>query len=241
MLLLFISCSSDSTVSQNEDSAPKKSTRIIDFSGYEWVVRDTKNKKQGPGPNFFDDSENNVWVDTQGRLHLKIIKKGDDWYCAEVTLRKSYGYKQYVFYISSQMDSLDKNIVGGLFTYKNDSEEIDIEFSRWGKSENQNAQFAVQPSNHTGNKVRFKWGGPNSAKSTHFIQWKENSIHFSSFSGHTLNPKKEKIIQDWTYSGNDIPKENEERLKINFWLFKGMAPSNKKEAEMIIDHIEILD
>ena len=122
ILLAISSCSSpkDENIQPNEPI-----TRIINFSGYEWIVRTSDDAKQGPGPNLFSDSEDNVWVDNEGRLHLKIVQKGGHWYCAGVTLRLSQGYKKYVFYVASRVDQLDENVVGGLFTYKNDNEEID--------------------------------------------------------------------------------------------------------------------
>lgn len=39
-------------------------SRLIGFGGYDWCVK-RSNRKVGPGPNYFSDSTNNVWVDTQ--------------------------------------------------------------------------------------------------------------------------------------------------------------------------------
>tara|TARA_R110002096_G_scaffold436064_1_gene666703 strand:- start:2549 stop:3214 length:666 start_codon:yes stop_codon:yes gene_type:complete len=214
-------------------------TRIINFSGFEWVVRTSEDAKQGPGPNLFSDSEDNVWVDDDGRLHLKIVRKGGNWYCSGITLRQSQGYKKYVFYVASRVDQLDENVVGGLFTYKNDDEEIDIEFSKWSKSENQDSQFAIQPSFKAGNKTRYDLN-LKSDLSTHFFDWQAGSIQFGSYYGHTLEANAEDVISTWTYTGSDIPPENNERLKLNLWLFRGNAPTNNQPAEMIIDRVEIL-
>lgn len=215
------------------------STRIINFSGYEWVVRTSEEAKQGPGPNLFSDSEDNVWVDSQGKLHLKVVQKDGNWYCSGVTLRRSFGYKKYIIYLASDVTKLDENVVGGFFTYKNDNEEIDIEFSRWSITNNQNTQFAVQPSFLAGNKVRFDMDS-NTDLSTHFFNWQPDKIEFGSYKGHTLNPTNENVISTWTYTGKNIPPENDERLKINLWLFRGNSPTDKKPAEMIINRIEVL-
>src|SRR5436305_806293 len=64
--------------------------RTISFSGYTWAVK-ASTGRVGPGPNYFSDSTNNVWVDTQGRLHLKITKVGGRWNCAEVINQQSLG------------------------------------------------------------------------------------------------------------------------------------------------------
>lgn len=168
-----------------------------------------------------------------------MCKKGGFWYCSGVTLRNSYGYNKYVFYVDSRVDLLNENVVGGLFTYKNDEEEIDIEFSRWSNTQNQDAQFAVQPSYISGNKNRYDLN-LETITSTHFFDWKPNSIDFGSYQGHTLTPETSKVINTWTYTGANIPPDTDERLKINLWLFKGVKPSDNKEAEMIINRVEIL-
>lgn len=235
-VLVFTSCSTDE---DSNEVPPTYSTRVINFSGYEWIVRTSDDKMEGPGPNKFSDSEENVWVDEQGRLHLKIVQRNGYWYCAGVTLKHSQGHKKYVFYVSSRVDQLDENVVGGLFTYKNDDEEIDIEFSKWSNSTNQNAQFALQPAYKIGNKNRFDLN-LKSNLSTHFFDWQANEIEYGSYQGHTLSPENDALINAWTYTGSDIPPENDERLKMNLWLFKGQSPKNAQPAEMIIDRVEIL-
>ena len=59
------------------------SVRWISFSGYDWWVK-TSFGLVGPGPNYFSDSTNNVWLDAQGRLHLRITNRSNQWQCAEV-------------------------------------------------------------------------------------------------------------------------------------------------------------
>lgn len=235
-VLTFSSCSTDE---DNNDDPPTFTTRVINFSGYEWIVRTSDEKKEGPGPNLFSNSEENVWVDDEGRLHLKIAQRNGHWYCGGVTLKHSQGHKKYVFYISSRVDQLDENVVGGLFTYKNDDEEIDIEFSKWSNPTNQNSQFAIQPTANAENKQRYDMDLKTN-RSTHFFDWKVNKIEFGSYQGHTLNPETDAIINAWTYTGSDIPPLNDERLKMNLWLYKGQSPTNAQPAEMIIERVEIL-
>ncbi len=236
LVLVSYSCSK---AQDNEELPVRQQTRIINFSGHEWVVRASDDGKEGPGPNYVSDSEENVWVDDDGRLHLKIVQKGGSWYCSGISLRRSLGYNKYVFYVGSEVGLLDPNVVGGLFTYMNDTEEIDIEFSRWADPASENSQFAVQPSHETGNKVRYDLG-PNSGESTHMFDWQPEKIEFASYRGHTLDPLAEAVIGTWTYTGDDVPPDSNERLKINLWLFRGNPPTDQKEAEMIIDRVEIL-
>ena len=64
--------------------------RLLYFSGHEWWVKSGENL--GPGPNIFSDEAESVHVDEQGSLHLKIVKQGDVYTCAEIFQRKvGYG------------------------------------------------------------------------------------------------------------------------------------------------------
>src|SRR6266568_3108242 len=105
--------------------------RTIEFSGNQWVVKDGGEERRGPGPNYFSSSPENVWVDSQGQLHLKITNRNNRWYCAEVSLEKPLGYGTYEFFVNGRFDQLDPHVVDGLFLYEDDAHEIDIEFGRW--------------------------------------------------------------------------------------------------------------
>ena len=236
VIAILSSCSSSPP---GEDEQVKSTTRVITFSGFEWVVRTTGNGKEGPGPNYFSDSEENVWVDAAGRLHLKIVRTGGLWYCSGISLRRSLGYGKYVFYVSGQISELDQHVVAGLFTYKNDEEEIDIEFSRWSDPNNMDAQFAVQPSHLPGNKVRFNLD-LTGEHSTHAFNWQPEKIDFISLQGHGLAQTASNVIHQWTYTGANIPPDSDERLKINLWLFRGQSPSDMKEQELVIDRVEYI-
>ena len=235
VLLAFVSCKKEA----NTDMSVQQGARIISFAGYDWVVEDSDESTVGPGPNYFSSSEDNVWVDNQGRLHLKIVQRDGKWYCSKVALWNAYGYHKYVFYLDSRVDQLDKNVVAGLFAYLSDEQEIDIEVSKWGKANNDNCQFAVQPSTNAGNKVRFNLPLKDDY-STHFFNWQKDSIEFGSYLGKSLTPPEEDVVKTWTYTGKDIPTSPDLRIKINLWLFKGKFPSDNQDNELIIKDFKIL-
>lgn len=214
------------------------SPRVIRFAGHEWEVRSSAKEKLGPGPNYFSDAEENVWVDDADRLHLRITYRNGRWLCAGLVLLESHSYGRYVFEMGSRTDTLDKNIVGGLFTYKNDTQEIDIEFSKWSVTGNMDAQFAVQPSDRAGNKKRF-YLDQSSNITTHWFNWQKDRIDFASYYGAMADTAAANTIQKWTYTGSNIPPHTDENVKINLWLFKGVPPSNLKEAEMIVSGFKI--
>ena len=203
----------------------------IQFSGYKWAVK--AGDRLGPGPNNFSSTNENVWVDDQDRLHLKITQRDGKWYCAEVVLMQSLGYGNYNFQVSSHVDLLDRNVVGSPFIYRDDTHELDIEFSRWGIEGGPNAQFVVQPHNKPGNREQFSMSLSNDA-STHIIKWMADLMFFRSAQGHDTDPLAGKVIHEWDYIGGDIPIKADEQAHINLWLFSGQTPSDGKEAEMVI-------
>lgn len=233
-----LSCGVKHTVQSSTDRIID-GRRIITFSGYEWVVESSGDRRIGPGNNLFSASTENVWLDKDGRLHLRITNRGGIWYCSKLTMLHSYGYGKYIFQVDSRVDNFDKNVVGGLFTYRNDTEEIDIEFSRWSIDGNMDSQFAIQPSSKAENKRRYflNYSLP---QSTHWFNWQPEHIDFLSYRGHaTGTPEEKDIIQKWSYTGPDNPPDLDERAKINLWLFRGNPPSNDKETEMIISKFSI--
>jgi hypothetical protein len=217
--------------------------RTINFSGYEWKVK-SSNIPVGPGPNLFSESTHNVHIDTRGFLHIKITNNKNGWECAEIILNTSYGYGTYVFTIASEPDSLENEVVLGLFTWDDHPEysnrEIDIEFSRWENPDNMNAQYVVQPWFNQGNMYRFDVRN-NSNISTHSFEWHPDKITFQSYYGaYTTQPSERNIINSWEYKGNDIPLPGNENARINLWLIEGRPPTNAKEIEVVIEEFKFI-
>jgi hypothetical protein len=211
----------------------------IQFAGLTWDVK--TGSGLGPGPNNWSDSAASVWVDAQNQLHLKIRKVNSTWYCAEVTTQQSFGYGTYLFQIASDCNTFDKNVVVGLFTYLDDNNEIDIEFSRWGVANNLAAQYVTQPV-VAGNRERFDLSTAG-VNSTHSFTWLADSIFFQSYCGtHTSLPATpDLLIHNWTYTGADIPPESTEKLHLNLWLVGGSAPSNGQTVEVVIRSVLVTD
>lgn len=202
------------------------------FSGYEWAVK--AGEQLGPGGNDFSSASENVWVDDQGRLHLKITKRDNRWYCAEVQLMDPLGYGDYLFQLASRVDLLDKNIVASPFLYRDTSHELDIEFSRWGVKNDQNAQFVVQPWDTPGNRDRFDLTLTDPL-STHRIDWWPPRVLYQSARGHHTSIPPEDKIHEWVYEGADIPSDDQDLLvHINLWLFNGTAPPDGLEPVIVI-------
>ena len=76
--------------------------------------------------------------------------------------------------------------------------------------------------------------------STHAFEWQPDKIDFVSLQGHGITPTADNLIYQWTYTGADIPRDREERLKINLWLFGGNPPTDLDEQELVIEHVEFI-
>lgn len=209
--------------------------RTVEFSGLTWSVRSGEG---GPGPTRWSDDPGSVWVDKAGRLHLKVRKVGTVWQCAEVTTRASFGYGDYRFQIVGNVEAFDPNVVAGLFTYRDDTHEIDVEFSRWGVAGSPPAQYVVQPGSRPGNVKRFRLGLKGD-ESTHSFAWTEGSVLFESYRGLSDHPRPGQLIERWTCTSPDVPKAGGEKLHINLWLDRGRPPSDGAEVELVVASVTV--
>ena len=123
---------------------------------------------------------------------------------------------------------LPLDVIAGVFIYRDDDDEIDLELGRWGDAGAANAQFVVQPG--TGDRLhRFELpvGG-----STHSIAWAPDSIRFASRAASDS-------IETWTFDGTPRPEPSGAyRLHLNLW-FQG-EHADGAPAELIVDAIQFV-
>lgn len=212
--------------------------RQLTFSGYDWSVK--SGGGLGPGPNCFSRSAENVWVDANCYLHMKVAQRPDQWHSSEIIANGSWGYGTYVFTVESRVDLFDENIVLGLFTWDTHApeynyREIDFEFSRWEDPNNENAQYVVQP-DVSGNKHRFNIDYTGSTEiTTHMMTWRSDAVHFSSYYGEfSLATSAGNTIETWRYTGGNNPPPGGENVRMNLWLIWGNPPVNGHDAEIVI-------
>jgi hypothetical protein len=209
----------------------------IEFGGYTWAVRSGRG---GPGPNVWN--EQNVWLDAETNLHLKISLRDGKWSCAEVTMRRRLGFGRYQFQITGRLDRLDDNVVLGLFSYPTEdvgpdgTHEIDIEFARWGDAKNPMGNYTVwpvvKPLRQGSKSFPFALTGD---QTTHWFIWSRDKVKFRSLQGHREDDGEE--ISTWLYSPSEAARHISQQpmpVHINLWLFKGLAPKDGREVEVII-------
>ena len=203
----------------------------LSFAGYTWQVK-YSTSKVGPGPNYF--SENNVWVDTttdpaHPTLHLKIAKSGSQWTCAELVLQNTLGYGTYSFDVASPLDNLDPNLVLGLFTWNDAADynhrELDIEFAKWGRTNNKNGWYTVQPPSSS---TQYSFVQPsNTPESVHTLKW----FSATSLTAQFTSFKNGVAYADHLFTAG-IPPSGGENVRMNLWLYQGKAP--KSGVEIVI-------
>lgn len=208
--------------------SPQKTFRTISFSGYTWKVK-KHDEKTGPGPNYFSDKDSAVWVDSKGRLHLRMLEHAGKWFCAEVICLDTLGYGTYIFEVETPPDSLDISAVLGLFTWSPEQDkhhhEIDIELSRWSdEKDKRNIQYVVQPFTKKNNILRFQIKATETHR--HSFNWKPERVEFGS---RVMNDTLHHIIR------KKVPYTYKTQARINLWLYHGAAPKRKGRNEVVLN------
>jgi hypothetical protein len=155
---------------------------------------------------------------------LKVDKNSKGkWKCGEVFMNTPLGYGTYTFeVVGPNVALLDPYYVLGLFSYHNDTQEIDLEFSRRGKTSltAKNANFANQPSSIPENLMLYAMPAAVTAYRVSYT-WTAGSIVF--FAKSTAGPTWKK---GWTRTGPSVPTSDVPLLvHMNLWLFQGHIPS----------------
>lgn len=208
--------------------------RTIKFCGYEWETKSAIDQKVGPGPNFFADADEALFVDEQG-LHLATCTKNDQWFSSEVVCKEPLGFGTYEFTITGDLRLFSPQVVFGAFLYEDDDHEIDIEFSgsMVGKHK---GQYVIQPGKMKGHLHIYPM--PHTTKSTHRIVWGKDSIEFTSWDGSPNEIDENKIISKWRYEGQAIPDATKARLIFNLWFYLGHTPEKTDNLTISNFHFE---
>ena len=110
----------------------------LKFANCDWMVKRV-NDLTSPGPNYFSDDPENLWIDDAGRLHLRITRRGEQWYCGAVIAKRNLGYGRYAFTLAEGIKGMDRNAVLTFSTWDDRTpdqnfREMDIEISESGLS-----------------------------------------------------------------------------------------------------------
>jgi hypothetical protein len=216
-------------------------TRRISFSGHEWVVKSASEEAVGPGPNYFADGADAVWIDANGRLHLRLRFKHGRWWAAEVVSAVSFGHGRYEFRLDHGVDDLDPNVVVGFFTWSDDPEfahrEIDVELGRWGQERNDLGQCVVQPYDLPGNLVRFPLPRGVRWPVFSFIWRPDGVVCEVRGTPPGQRGKPDSLLYRHAFA-NVVPARGDEHARINLWLLGGQAPRHGRDVEIVVTRFD---
>lgn len=199
----------------------------IDWSGYTWVAETGDSDSAQPQ----HWSAENVFVDSQDHLHMKISKHADgNWYSSSLNTINGLGYGTYTIKMITNPMTLANNIAVGFYTWLWNSyrDELDIEFSKWADSNNDLIlQYTVWIDSWT------KY-----VTSDNFAFNETNSIHKM-----TWNPDGTILFEsptaNWTYNGIYKPHPGGV-YTLDLWVYDPTgvgykAPADGNEQELILE------
>ncbi len=209
--------------------------KTLSFSGYEWAISSGFIYRAGSRNNF---DPANVWTEANGALHLRISGSQGKWTAAEVKLTRSLGYGTYRFKVR-EISRLEPSVVLTLVSWdgvgtEQNRRELDVELSRWGYLNNDNAHYVVQPYYVPANIVRFRIPA---GVFTHSFHWEPGQVTFSTATG-SGNTEAPLLKQHVFTSG--VPSAGNESVRIALYVFnQGQVPL-KHENEAVIEKFEYL-
>jgi hypothetical protein len=216
----------------------KSSSFFVNFSGFTWRVRRAPSDRGGTSNPYNPD---NVYIDRSGALHLRIIKRDQQWTCSEVNLTRSLGYGTYSFTVEDT-SRLEPPEVFGMFTwdYSTHQEnygEFDINVSRWSDAKAQNAEFVIQPAVVPANISRFVVP-PGKLKYT--IIWEPGRV--TMLASRPPGGSAAAVISQHVFT-SEVPAPGFESIRMTLYVYRdpnGKLPGLQDPAEVVVDHFDFL-
>ncbi len=214
----------------------------LSWKGLEWNVT------SGGMAGVAEGNPDNVSIDDNGYLHLKITQNGGTWTASELFTTTLLGFGTYQWQVDAAIDTFDKNVVLGLFPYgpaagigKDGTNEIDIEYSRWGVANGPNADWTDYPAaGDTVGELDYTFSLGGTTQSTSRFEWATDHITSSLFKGFDRVFDTTNQLKTWTYAPDNptinIPQQPLP-LGMNLWCFKA-PPSDGKNVEVVIRDFE---
>jgi hypothetical protein len=113
--------------------------------------------------------------------------------------------------------------------------EMDIEISRWGDSENENAQYLLQPFYVAANAVRFS--AP-AGRLTHTFRWEPGRVTFRTVRG-TPSGEPAAVVAEHVFTSG-VPSPGIESVRMNHYIFHDSRPIQGSASEVVVEQFEYL-
>lgn len=206
----------------------------IVWQGHTWKL--TQGGMAGVAPG----NPSNISVDANGYLHLNITKSGEAWTASELFTVDNLGFGTYQWLVEGNAWDMDPVTVLGLFPYgpthgigHDATNEIDIEFSKWGNTCVCNADFTVYPPVRRDHgdpsyELNFKVDKGTTTLTTARMVWSSASIVFTIMSGDQPIGTTANVLKTATFTSSkaDIPQQPIP-VGINLWAFKAVPARNQ--------------
>jgi hypothetical protein len=209
--------------------------KTITFSGYDWLVRQTQNDRHGMN----DYDARNVWVDTEGHLHLLLSERDGRWTGAEVRVTHSLGYGTYSFDLRDA-SQLDPSTAFSMYTFDplgsdQNFRELTVDVSRWGEPGNMNGQFVVQPETVPANVFRFAIPA---GLVTHSFRWEPGRVSFKTVR-RTGRPRGDSVVAERLFTAR-VPTAGAETLHLTLLYDRSAARPPSKAVEVVVEKFAFL-
>jgi len=230
----------------------------FEFSGYKWKVIEQKEPQS-----MFDAMSlshfQNVYLDNQGRLYLKISKIGDTWYGADVVCDDNLGKGDYIFHLETdcmQIPSYSVLSMGAkLFSNRRHSglTEAGVRLYGYTPSENNKMNYIEYYTYTTEQKFASIEIPEVRAKSSieptlHVVSLQSRAISFATREGFYYDQSRY-LAEFSAYKGKDIDMDNIDRITfanigvplrpfIKYYIDDTIADTTINEAIVIISKFE---
>ena len=186
----------------------------------------------------------NVTVDANGYLHLRISDGTTGWTASELFTTDRLGFGTYQWQVDGPIDGYDKNVVLGLFPYgpaagigADGTNEIDIEYSRWGQASGPNGDWTDYPASGTTiGELSYSFSLAPATLSTSRFVWSAASIASALLTGLQPVDGTTGLLKSWTYApANPTVNVPQQALPLgmNLWCFDS-PPSDGNPVEIVI-------
>jgi hypothetical protein len=211
--------------------AASSPSKTIDFSGYQWRLREVPSSRGGANNNY---SAKNVWTDSSGALHMKIAPDGNDWTCAEISLTRSLGYGTYKVTVRDA-SKLDEVNVFTMFTWDyarpvENNGEMDMEFRHWSGSR-ENFEYLVSPFYAGQNAIRALMPP---AALIHSLRWEPGRAAFRTV--RASDPAGKAVAQN-IFTSN-IPEHGIESFRMCLYIDRYRGLPSAEGSEVVIEKFE---
>ena len=223
----------------------------FNWCGFEWLSEDSIQDTAGPGSNWW--LAKNAYVDSNGKLHLKITHEPNGkWCCAEAETTTRVRGGTFIWKTTGPLTTLDSYVVLGLFVYPKlgDGKDYDglheidaTEWARWRNPANPPGNYTVYSSKKRDTSMSLR-SNPvftdSQKRATHMLIWKPGtSVEFFTWDGHDISktPIFQQKIRWPQVSSVSMP------IFMNLWMQSRTAwgnnhPENNMPVEIVVDEFK---